>query len=1173
MTKSWKWIKRVLWFFLGLLVLLFLAVSILVYMVNSESYLEDYLTDTLGIEAHIGELDVSLLSGTVSISSSRLGPKDDPFLSFESLQGELDYSQLWSSRLTVELLELNNAKARYPFDFKLKSSKKAASEETNLPFDYIDVAAIDINNLDFVYSDGFSLEAKGTDIQVRNLPVADSGFLLFEDLDRLVKASQTTIDAKVSALTSDKSQLNDLELHAYIENKQLIIDSLESGQSSLSLNLLDYSEPDGSLAKSSEKDHSSTVTGNSNEPLDLPFNDIIVKTINLGRTDLEIKDRDSIIVNAIEAHFSQLLLVKDKQALWLDWPTFYQVQDSEFTLSSKALKSEVFDFESMDLAGELKGGQFTLPTFVIEKPLVTLNVDATAQTEADSSSKPDSTPLNIHLPFKGVTLVKGSVSQGELDITQGKKNHVIDNVSLEVSNLPLIRDHTLIYDENQLNVGSNDVQISLTSASYKGQYGEVKDVTADIVLNESEARIKNLNIAKPNVRFAQNSSGRDSTEAGSSSDSSLSDRSSLPLKHIFLEQIDVTEAEFDIELNREQYAGEGINVTLKTLPIYKDNKWLVAEPSAWKDQVDLNIGAQSISVPQGSLANLSVKSSISEGSATVSALSVASADLTINVQADDNKQPQGVLLPIDSLQLQNIDMNEVDLVYKNEDIEYRLLDANLKLDRFPLIRKGSLVSDPMEYMQAASNSLALSAVEVETPEGIVRGLSLQGAVSNKDLMLDYLRTESADIHLKQAAGEQAEVSSEETVEKVNDEKVGQPAQEFSLRTVKIGDLKLENINVNVETVAEDSGGSASESASEALAIKNLYLGATGLILAKNHQTIDQWYGSQLENAFTLVALKVDHIQQAENTIRDLAVTAVQSGQKIEIQPMRLTYNQAPLRAKWIIDLSTQPYQSTYLSQFKGLSLEKLTKSANDESSRVSGLLDGKVDIRFQGLDVDTIASSLSGAIAINNQGPITLHRLNVNKVLRSFLDSQNFGLLDLGGFLLAGPLGLLASQGVSLQDTLSHLGADEGDTQFTHLNVDVNIDKGVVTTKDVAAATLQYRFAFNGVIDLGKQQFKDFKFDIINEKGCSEYGQTLNGNLLSPDIETFTAAFDAVTGSIVGLFKQGVGLITGGACSAVYQGVVPHPEEGAEIIQKEQQRTIDPDAPEEDSEQKSTDSD
>jgi len=224
MTKSWKWIKRVLWFFLGLLVLLFLAVSILVYVVNSESYLEDYLTDTLGVEAHIGELDVSLLSGTVAISSSTLGPKDNPFLSFESLKGELDYSQLWSSRLTVELLELNNTKARYPFDFQLKSSENAASEETNLPFDYIDVAAIDINNLDFVYSDGFSLEAKGTDIQIRNLPVADSGFLLFEDLDRLVKASHTTVDAKVSALTSDKSQLNDLELYAHIDNKQLIID-------------------------------------------------------------------------------------------------------------------------------------------------------------------------------------------------------------------------------------------------------------------------------------------------------------------------------------------------------------------------------------------------------------------------------------------------------------------------------------------------------------------------------------------------------------------------------------------------------------------------------------------------------------------------------------------------------------------------------------------------------------------------------------------------------------------------------------------------------------------------------------------------------------------------------------------------------------------------------------
>jgi len=259
-------------------------------------------------------------------------------------------------------------------------------------------------------------------------------------------------------------------------------------------------------------------------------------------------------------------------------------------------------------------------------------------------------------------------------------------------------------------------------------------------------------------------------------------------------------------------------------------------------------------------------------------------------------------------------------------------------------------------------------------------------------------------------------------------------------------------------------------------------------------------------------------------------------------------------------LSQQPYRSNYISDFNNLSLDKLVDPADESSVAMSGNLQGDIDIEFSGLDSESIMNSLNGRLLVSNQTPVTLHRLNVNKVLRSFLDTQKFGLLDVGGFLLAGPLGLLASQGVNLQDTLSQLGADKGDTHFSHFNVDMDIKDGVLTTKDVAAATLKYRFAFNGQVDLGKQEFKDFEFDIINEKGCSEYGQTLNGSLLSPEIETFTAAFDAVTGSITGLFKQGVGLITGGACSAVYEGVVPHPEDGAEIIPKDQQRTIEPNA-------------
>ena len=1146
MTKSWKWFKRILWVLLGLFVLLFLAVSVFVYIINSESYLEDYLKENLGVEAQVGELDVSLLSGTVKVSSSVIGPKDDPFIQFEQLEGELDYSHLWSSQLTVELLQLTNAKVRYPFEFKLKESEERA-EATSLPFDFIDVAAIDVNNLDFEYRGEVSLFAEGANVKVRNLPVAEDGFLLFEDLQRLVKASKTTLQAELKTLSSDKTELNQLSLNAHIEEQRLIIDEINSGQSSININLLDHSQ--GIAAAAEDEKVTAAVTPEKDE-LDLPFSDVVIKTIDLGKTDLAIQDKQELSIKAIEAEFSELLLVKDKKALWLDWPAFYKAQDSNFTLSSQSMQSDILGFESLSLEGELKQGQFVIPKLNLIKPLVRINTDDNTD-EATSTGEVEASGSNAwHLPFKAASLANAAIEQGELQLTTDDEEHSVSDIEVELANIPLIMNHQPLFAIESLDVGGEEASVALNNAAYSGAYGTIDKLTSTLALTNSVAEIRGLAITNPDIQYQVSSEANSQSGPASetASEAGSENKGQLPVSTISLSNLKVDNASVDLAVNDDSYVGEGVNVELSGVPLYEQGEWRVASPDRWQEQINLVVSAQSVEVPQGRLSGLSLSSEYVNNQLTLTQVDLAGADLTINAAADDADQssPSSDNLPIDYVQLNNIDLQQVNLKYQNDDVRYQIADGHLALGAFPLVRQGQLVSEPMPHFDGTANRMSLNVAELITPEGKVTGLESQGTLRNKDLMLDYLRTNSADLTLKQVATEPPESDQQETLEKQ------EKPQNFALRTVKIGDLKLRNVNAEfTQEAGEDS---------KTYLVKNLYLGATELLLAKNHQTIDQWYGSQLENAFTLVALKVEKIAQEQNDVNNLTVTAVQSGQKITVEPLRMTVNEAPISAKWVIDLSQQPYRSNYISDFKNLSLDKLVDPADESSVAMSGNLQGDIDIEFSGLDSESIVNSLDGRVLVSNQTPVTLHRLNVNKVLRSFLDTQKFGLLDVGGFLLAGPLGLLASQGVNLQDTLSQLGADKGDTHFSHFNVDMDIKDGVLTTKDVAAATLKYRFAFNGRVDLGKQEFKDFEFDIINEKGCSEYGQTLNGSLLSPEIETFTAAFDAVTGSITGLFKQGVGLITGGACSAVYEGVVPHPKDGAEIIPKDQQRTIDPNA-------------
>ena len=1164
MTRSWKWLKRILWVLLGFFVLLFLAVSTLVYFLNSESYLEDYLTENLGVEAVIGELDVSLLSGTVNISSSIIGPKDDPFIQFDSLKGELDYSRLWSSKLTVELLQLNNAKVRYPFELNLKQSNQE-NQETSLPFDFIDVAAIDVNNLSFEYRGDVSLLAKGASVKVRNIPVAEDGFLLFDDLDRLVKASKTTLEAELETLQSDKTQLNNLTLNAHIDEQRLIIDDITSGKSSITINLLQQpGTPTKASSVATAESPASSSGSDRKQGLELPFSDIVIRTIDLGETDLTIQDKKELSIDAIEAEFSELLIVKDKKALWLDWTAFYEAQDSRLTLSSEAMKSDFLDFATLNLEGELKQGNLTIPELNLKQPTYKLSLDDGDEVSKGKAIAEPAVSNNWYLPFKSATLQKAIISQGALNLTSNKQQHNVSGIELELNQIPLVVEHQPIFVLDKLNSGAKAATAALNSASYTGNFGDIKKISTELSLKDSNLAIKDLTFVEPNITYQVDSLGEgEQAQVEQEPAKEPSMKSGLPLSEILLDKLVVKSGAAVVEVDGESYATKGLDFEANQIPIYGEAGWVITQPNKWSTKTVANVTIGSVTVPQGSLTSAGLSAEFESNQLNVSKLELGGADLSINVSDTNKEAPSNTSeqLPLDYVQLNGVNLRNLNLKYQNDDVEYQIENGNLSLDRYPLIRDSALVSQPLDYLSQGTNQVALNLSSLKIPEGTIDGLELKGALRDKDLLLDYLRTQSADLVFKSSPDSNA---SEEDSSKENGPNKSKPSNDFALRTIKIGDLKLRGINAElVQESGQESNTESSKEPSEesnTITVKNLYLGATEIMLAKNHQTIDQWYGSQLENAFTLIALRVDSIAQRQNDISEIALTAVQDKQVINVQPLRMTVNESPFSAHWTIDLSKQPYQSTYTSDFNSLSLEKLIEPANDESIAMSGQLQGEIDVSFEGLDGETFLSSLDGEIFVRNQSLVTIERLNINKVIRSFLDSQEFGLLDIGGFLLAGPLGLLASQGVSLQDTIGQLGADKGDTKIPNLNIDMNIKDGLLITKDVAVATDKYRFAFNGEVILDKQEFKDFDFDIINKKGCREYGQTLNGSITSPEIETFTAAFDAVTGSVIGLFKQGVGLITGGACSAVYEGVVPHPEKGAEIIPEDKRRTYDPNA-------------
>lgn len=1011
MTKLWKWGKRLLWVLAGLIILLVISVSILVYLINSEAFLERQIEQQLGMSSQVGELDVSLFSGTVSIARTRIGPEDSPAITFEKLTAELSYSGLFSS-LLIDSVELDTATIRYPFDYQLAQSndESAAGQKTNEEepffFEQLNVAEIRIKDSNFIFDDEVYLEANGINLVVSDLPIARSSILLFAKLNDFFKQSETRIVADIKQIKTDKSRLQQIELKASVKDSNVIIEELSSQSADINIELFD------------ELTASTGAPAQQTESVSLPFDDLLIETIKLGNTNFNLEGNYELAVKDFKASFSQLILVKDQLPLWSDWKVFYAHQNSQYTLSSSALDSNLVSYKHLELEGSLTDSTFDVKELLIEQPSV--NYSSMSQ-----ESRPDA------------------------DIEQD--------------------------DESSTNDQQTD------------------------------------------IRF--------------------------PFAAVQLSQLTITEGQLNLELD-DSYQAQSINAQVEQLPVILEHRLVTAEPDQWASKVSANIEASEMKLPQGSVGSFATEILSESGNLTASAIQLKDVDLTLDFSgatkqeesAQDSVQASNVTLPFKSIRLADINVEQFAMLATLADDEIKVDNAAIEVAEFPLVLEQLFFN--ADDLASLNTSFKLTADTLQSNQLSIRNLSANGNISQSRLVIDRLANQSGKLSLD---------LTNQTDDQV-DNPDGDIDRKLPLQSVVLNSLDIRNINGDILRLVEniDTDGKV-VSSKESLVITDVDLAATNLSLVKNGQLISEWYDSKLQNAFKNIELKVAKAQQDEDVFSNIDIKATQQNRKITVNPLTVKVNDTNLNADWVIDLSQPGYLSNFNFDFENLELSQLVRPDNEESVALRGKLNGLAELSFSGLTTEAILDSLNGKVMIANTEPVQLINLNVNKVLERFLESQEFGLLDIGGFVLAGPAGLLLSQGVSMQGVLSNLGANKGNTMFGQINIDMVVENGVLKTRDVAASTQYYRFAFDGNIDLSIMAFNDFEFMILNEEGCKEYSQTLNGSLSSPEIETFRTAFDAVTGSVVGLLKSGVGLLTGGYCESVYDGKVTHPEEGVEI--------------------------
>jgi len=214
-----------------------------------------------------------------------------------------------------------------------------------------------------------------------------------------------------------------------------------------------------------------------------------------------------------------------------------------------------------------------------------------------------------------------------------------------------------------------------------------------------------------------------------------------------------------------------------------------------------------------------------------------------------------------------------------------------------------------------------------------------------------------------------------------------------------------------------------------------------------------------------------------------------------------------------------------------LRMEELAKTLKAKTTG-EGLLDFSTDLSMRGWDAMAMTRTAQGE-AVLSGADLTLEMGNLDEKFSHYESSQNFNLIDVGAFFLAGPLGTAVTKGYNFATVLQ---TTQGSTPVPTLISHWTIAQGVAHATDVAMATPKNRVAMKGGLNFVDKSFEDVTIALLDEKGCSRVEQKIHGPFAAPQIEQPNVLI-SLAGPVTRLLRSVKNLV-GGKCEAFYTGSV-----------------------------------
>jgi uncharacterized protein involved in outer membrane biogenesis len=202
-----------------------------------------------------------------------------------------------------------------------------------------------------------------------------------------------------------------------------------------------------------------------------------------------------------------------------------------------------------------------------------------------------------------------------------------------------------------------------------------------------------------------------------------------------------------------------------------------------------------------------------------------------------------------------------------------------------------------------------------------------------------------------------------------------------------------------------------------------------------------------------------------------------------------------------------------------------------------GLMEFSTDLKMSGDDADAMIASSAGEASLHGHD-LTLEVGDLDNELTHYKSTQRFNLVDLGAFLLAGPIGLAMTKGYDYAKVIK---SEAGSSQVPTLISEWQVEHGVAQARDVAMSTKANRVALKGNLDFVNHDFQDVILAVLNGQGCATVEQKVHGPFSNPDVEKPNVLI-SLAGPALHLVRKASHALGGGHCEVFYSGSLPPPQ-------------------------------